>query len=101
MVVERCKKWLGSVQLDKINHCFPFIFVLFISRERTRNFASNVLGLTGEKCMDVEKNGGRKIFFQLLGLWARSHSTHLLSVQSEPKINFRCGLWARANELMV
>ena len=71
-MVECCKKCLGSVQLDKINHCFPFIYFLFISRERTRNFASNVLCVTGEKCMDVEKNVGRKNFFQLLGLQARS-----------------------------
>ena len=48
-------------------------FFLFISRERTRNFASNVLGLTREKCMDVEKMGGEKNFFSC---WVSRQEVH-------------------------
>ena len=84
-MVECCKKCLRSVQLDNINHCFPFIFFLFISRERTRNFASNVLGLTREKCMDVEKNGGEKIFFSCRVSRQEDHSGALTGCVLRPE----------------
>ena len=93
------QKGLRSVQLDKINHCFPFIFFYLYDVKEQEILRPMYLVSKEKNVWTLKKMWGEKIFFSCWVSGQGVTTARLLSVYSEPKNNCGCGFQARVNEL--